>query len=106
MPYSVGLHCAATAFLSAGFATQFTLAVIAFLAIVLITSSLQKEGADAPQVSAWFLTLSHHSLLPSTLRLFKLGVPGYWSERISVSTAKSMSYFNDHLESQTYGTSF
>ncbi len=49
MPYSVGLHCAATAFLSAGFATQFTLAVIAFLAIVLITSSLQKEGADAPK---------------------------------------------------------
>ncbi|KJA23068.1 hypothetical protein HYPSUDRAFT_138141 [Hypholoma sublateritium FD-334 SS-4] len=49
MPYSVGLQSAATAFLSAGFATQFTLAVIAFLAIVLITSSLQKEGPDAPK---------------------------------------------------------
>ncbi|KAF8183163.1 cytochrome P450 [Pholiota molesta] len=49
MPYSVGLQSAANAFLSAGFATQFTVAVIAFLAIVLITSSLEKEGADAPK---------------------------------------------------------
>ncbi|KDR80096.1 hypothetical protein GALMADRAFT_92315 [Galerina marginata CBS 339.88] len=48
MPYTVGLQSAATAFLSAGFATQFTVAVIAFLAIVFITSALQKEGVDAP----------------------------------------------------------
>jgi sterol 14-demethylase len=49
MPYSVGLQSAATAFLSAGFATQFTVAVIAFLAIILITSALEKEGVDAPK---------------------------------------------------------
>ncbi|KAF8960328.1 cytochrome P450 [Flammula alnicola] len=49
MPYSVGLQSAATAFLSAGFATQFTVAVIVFLGIVLITSALQKEGVDAPK---------------------------------------------------------
>ncbi|KAF9568692.1 cytochrome P450 [Agrocybe pediades] len=49
MPYSVGLQSAANAFLSAGFSTQFTLAVIAFLLIVFITSALQKEGVDAPK---------------------------------------------------------
>lgn len=49
MPYSVGLQSAANAFLSAGFATQFTLAVIAFLGIVLITSVLQREGPDSPK---------------------------------------------------------
>lgn len=49
MPYSVGLQSAGNAFLSAGFATQFTLAVIAFLAIVLITSALQREGPDSPK---------------------------------------------------------
>ncbi|KAH9478669.1 Cytochrome P450 monooxygenase claM [Psilocybe cubensis] len=49
MPYSVGLQSAAAAFLSAGFATQFTVAVIVFLVIVSVTSALQKEGADAPK---------------------------------------------------------
>lgn len=49
MPYAVGLQSAAHAFLSAGFATQFTLAVIAFLVIVFVTSALQKEGVDAPK---------------------------------------------------------
>ncbi|KAF8814788.1 cytochrome P450 [Phlegmacium glaucopus] len=47
MPYSVGLQSASTAFLSAGFATQFTLAVIAFLVIVSFTSASQ--GVDAPK---------------------------------------------------------
>ncbi|KAJ3508053.1 hypothetical protein NLJ89_g5964 [Agrocybe chaxingu] len=46
MPYCVGLQSAATALLSAGFATQFTVAVVVFLAIILVTSSLQKEGVD------------------------------------------------------------
>lgn len=48
MPYSVGLQSAATAFLSAGFATQFTVAVIVFLVIISVTSASQ-EGVDAPK---------------------------------------------------------
>ena len=48
MPYAVGLHSAATAFLSAGFATQFTIAVIAFLLIVSIVSAFEKDGVDEP----------------------------------------------------------
>ncbi|TFK34453.1 cytochrome P450 [Crucibulum laeve] len=48
MPYTIGLHAASTAFLSAGFATQFTVAVIVFLAIILTTSAFQKDGVDAP----------------------------------------------------------
>ncbi|PPQ80554.1 hypothetical protein CVT25_001588 [Psilocybe cyanescens] len=49
MPYSIGLQSAAAAFLSAGFATQFTVAVIAFLVIVFVTSAWQNEGVDAPK---------------------------------------------------------
>lgn len=48
MPYCLGLHSAARAFLSAGFATHFTVAVIIFLAIVFITSSLEGDEVDAP----------------------------------------------------------
>lgn len=46
MPYTVGLQCAANAFLSAGLATQFTIAVIIFLVIVSIISACEKEGVD------------------------------------------------------------
>ncbi|KAF9530244.1 cytochrome P450 [Crepidotus variabilis] len=49
MPYSVGLHSAAAAFLSAGFATQFTIAVLAFLFIVTLISAFEKEGVDEPK---------------------------------------------------------
>ena len=49
MPYSIGLQSAANGFLSAGFSTQFTLAVIAFLVIVYITSTLQKDSVDSPK---------------------------------------------------------
>ena len=49
MPYSVGLQSAATAFLAAGFATQFTVAVIVFLVIIFVTSAFQEEGVDAPK---------------------------------------------------------
>jgi sterol 14-demethylase len=49
MPYCVGLQSAATAFLSVGFATQFTVAVIAFLVIISITSACQEEGVDVPK---------------------------------------------------------
>ncbi|KAJ7634750.1 cytochrome P450 [Roridomyces roridus] len=38
MPYIIGLHSAASAFLSAGFATQFTVAIVICLVIVLVTS--------------------------------------------------------------------
>ncbi|EKM76776.1 hypothetical protein AGABI1DRAFT_44512 [Agaricus bisporus var. burnettii JB137-S8] len=48
MPYSIGLQSAANAFVSAGFAIQFTVAVITFFAIILITSSFQKDAPDAP----------------------------------------------------------
>ncbi|RDB29921.1 Lanosterol 14-alpha demethylase [Hypsizygus marmoreus] len=48
MPYSIGLESAANAFLSAGFPTQFTLAVVIFLAIVLISSAFQSDAPDAP----------------------------------------------------------
>lgn len=48
MPYCLGLHSAARAFLSAGFATHFTVAVIIFLCIVFITSSLEGDEVDAP----------------------------------------------------------
>ncbi|KAJ7073527.1 cytochrome P450 [Mycena belliarum] len=49
MPYIIGLHSAASAFLSAGFATQFTVAVVICLVIVLATSSLQGDGEQAPK---------------------------------------------------------
>ncbi|KAG6897246.1 hypothetical protein C0992_003136 [Termitomyces sp. T32_za158] len=48
MPYSIGLQAAANAFLSAAFAIQFTLGVVIFLLIILITSTLQADEADAP----------------------------------------------------------
>ncbi|KAG5654445.1 hypothetical protein H0H81_002635 [Sphagnurus paluster] len=48
MPYSVGLQTAASAFLSAGFATQFTFGVVIFLLIVFAISTFQTEEADAP----------------------------------------------------------
>lgn len=49
MPYSVGLHAAIAAFLSAGFATQFTIAVVAFLLIIFLTSVLEKDGSYSPE---------------------------------------------------------
>jgi sterol 14-demethylase len=49
MPYIIGLHTAASAFLSAGFATQFTVAVVICLVIVLITASLQEDGVEVPK---------------------------------------------------------
>ncbi|KAF9445805.1 cytochrome P450 [Macrolepiota fuliginosa MF-IS2] len=58
MPYSIGLQSAANAFVSAGFATQFTVAVIIFLLIVLVTSAFQNDAADAP-TSLPGLSLSH-----------------------------------------------
>jgi sterol 14-demethylase len=48
MPYCLGLQAAAEAFLSIGLATQFTLAVVAFLLIVTIISAFQKDGVDSP----------------------------------------------------------
>lgn len=48
MPYTVGLQAASTAFLAAGFSTQFTTAVVIILVIILTTSSLQKDKEDSP----------------------------------------------------------
>jgi len=54
MPYTIGLHSATAAFLSAGFATQFTIAVVAFLLIVFLTSALEKDGAHEPEYPPGF----------------------------------------------------
>lgn len=48
MPFSVGLQAAGVALLSAGFPVVFTSAIIILLVIISITSSLQKDAADAP----------------------------------------------------------
>lgn len=48
MPFSVGLQAAGVALLSAGFPVLFTTAIIILLVIISITSSLQKDPADAP----------------------------------------------------------
>ncbi|KAF9010183.1 cytochrome P450 [Cyathus striatus] len=48
MPYAIGLQAASTAMVSAGCATQFTLAVIVVLLILLVTSAVQKDGLDEP----------------------------------------------------------
>jgi sterol 14-demethylase len=48
MPYAIGLQSAANAFLSAGLATQFTIAVTTLLVIVLVISALEKDAPDAP----------------------------------------------------------
>ncbi|TFK26590.1 cytochrome P450 [Coprinopsis marcescibilis] len=48
MPYCLGLQTAANAFLSIGFATQFTLAIVLSLIIITISSSFQKDPTDAP----------------------------------------------------------
>jgi hypothetical protein len=48
MPYTIGLHSAASAFLESAVATQFTVAVVICLVIVLVTSSLQEDGLQAP----------------------------------------------------------
>jgi len=48
MPYCLGLQSAAIAFLSIGFSTQFTLAIILSLTIIILSSSLQKDPIDAP----------------------------------------------------------
>ena len=47
MPYTVGLQSAADAFLSAGFAIQFAVALVA-LVIILLVSSAQEDKDDAP----------------------------------------------------------
>ncbi|KAJ7512623.1 cytochrome P450 [Mycena galericulata] len=49
MPYIIGLQSAASAFLSAGFAIQFTVAVVICLVIVLVTSSLQDDELGVPK---------------------------------------------------------
>jgi len=67
MPYSVGLQSAANAFLSAGFATQFTISMITLLSILLIISAFQKDAADTP-VSLPGFSLSH--IIPFYKRRF------------------------------------
>lgn len=49
MPYCIGLQAASTAFLSAGFATQFIVAAVGFLLIIFLTSALQENGVDEPE---------------------------------------------------------
>ncbi|KAJ7268532.1 cytochrome P450 [Mycena rebaudengoi] len=49
MPYTIGLHSVASAFLSAGFATHFTVAVVILVVIILATSPPQDHGPAAPK---------------------------------------------------------
>jgi sterol 14-demethylase len=49
MPYIIGFPSVVSAFLSAGFATQFSIAVVFCLVIVLITASLHEDGNEAPK---------------------------------------------------------
>ncbi|KAF8889672.1 cytochrome P450 [Infundibulicybe gibba] len=60
MPYSVGLQSAATAFLSAGFGTQFTLAVVIFIAISLALSSIERSEPDSPASLPGYSIFSIH----------------------------------------------
>ncbi|KAF8629735.1 hypothetical protein AX15_003294 [Amanita polypyramis BW_CC] len=48
MPYAVGIQAVATAFLSAGFSVQFTVALLLLLAIILFITSLEKSEPDEP----------------------------------------------------------
>ena len=81
MPYSIGLQSAANAFLSAGFATQFTISMITLLSILLIMSAFQKDAPDAP-VSLPGLSLSH--IIPFYKRRFDFLSWGIHATRQSV----------------------
>ncbi|KAG2008396.1 cytochrome P450 [Coprinopsis cinerea AmutBmut pab1-1] len=48
MPYCLGLQAAGRAFLSIGLSTQFTLAIVLSLIIIILSSSFQKDPTDAP----------------------------------------------------------
>lgn len=63
MPYSVGLQAASIALLSAGFATQATIAVVLLILIILVASSHSEDASrkeDAP------VSLPVHSVLAIT----------------------------------------
>ncbi|KAJ7064919.1 cytochrome P450 [Mycena amicta] len=64
MPYITGLHQAAYAFLSAGFPTQFAVAVVICLVILLAVSSLHEEDVDAADVPKSLPGLSWFQILP------------------------------------------
>lgn len=55
MPYAVGLHAAATAFLSAGFSVQFAAAVVIVLVIVFFISLEKPEPDDPVYLPCWSL---------------------------------------------------
>lgn len=48
MPYCLGLQAAAKAFLSIGFASSFTLAIVLALVIITLCSSFQRGSTDEP----------------------------------------------------------
>ncbi|KAF8737882.1 hypothetical protein AX14_012256 [Amanita brunnescens Koide BX004] len=55
MPYAVGLHAAATAFLSSGFSIQFAVAVFLLLVIVVLISQDKSEPDDPVCLPCWSL---------------------------------------------------
>ncbi|KAK7462855.1 hypothetical protein VKT23_007431 [Stygiomarasmius scandens] len=61
MPYAVGLQAASAALLSAGLPSIFTMAIVMFLMIISIISSLQKDGVDSP---AYLPTYSLFAITP------------------------------------------
>ena len=58
MPYSIGLHSATEAFLSTGFPPQLTIALVAFLLIIFLTSAFEKDSVHEPDYLPGF-TLFH-----------------------------------------------
>jgi hypothetical protein len=64
MPYSVGLGAAAQAFLSAGFAVQFAVALVALVIILGASSSLLQDDKDKDDAPTTLPGLSVFAIYP------------------------------------------
>ena len=73
MPYTIGLQSATAAFLSAGFATQFTIAVVAFLFIVIITSVFEEDTTGEPDYLPGFSLFHINAFFCKRYDLFNWG---------------------------------
>jgi hypothetical protein len=74
MPYTIGLQSATAAFLSAGFATQFTIAVVAFLFIVILISAFDEDATGEPDYLPGFSLLHINAFFRKRYDLFNWGV--------------------------------
>ncbi|KAJ7461879.1 cytochrome P450 [Mycena galericulata] len=73
MPYIIGLHSAASAFLSAGFAIQFTVAVVICLVIVLLGVPKSLPGLQLLSIIPFFRQRPRFSQLGSIFQFQLLG---------------------------------